>query len=69
MIRGKMVPPSVLKKENKKERATEVVYFLMRHMGWGYRETMDLPIPAAMEILKMADRELREQQKAWSNKT
>jgi len=64
MIRGTWVPPN-LKKADNRDQAAETVYFLMRHMGWGYREVMDLPIPAAMEILKFADKELKEQKKSW----
>jgi len=69
MLRGSWVPPKLLKAHKSvDEDAIQTIYFLMRHMGWGYRETMDVPIPAAIEILKLAERELKEQKKAWSKR-
>jgi len=61
MLRGDWVPPQ-LKSKNKDPEfdLVESIYYLMRHMNWGFKETLELPIPTYFDIMKNIEKEAKE---------
>jgi len=65
MLRGNWVPPTL--KDKHKDLEAELsgnIYYLMRHMGWGLRETLEIPIPTYFELVKCIDKEMKETKRA-----
>ena len=61
MLRGKWVPPG-LKDKNRdlEQELIDNIYCLMKHMNWGFKETLDIPIPPYFDIIKNMEKEAKE---------
>jgi len=64
MLQGNWVPPELRGKHRDPEKdAIENIYYLMRHMGWGLKETLNLPLPTYFELLQEIRKEAKKQPK------